>query len=210
MPDLPRPLGGAYAAMLARWEWDVALLQEVPPWWPPRLAAACGARAFTARTSRNQLLPVMRALAARRPDVAKSWGGGANAILVRGVPVAAHRRARLAWCPERRVMHAVRAAGVWFANLHATAHDEGRAQADLDRAGAALLRWAGGGPAVIGGDMNTRTPALAGFDPCAGHVLDWVFARGLRCAGPARLPERRDPVLGVLLSDHRPVVAALA
>ena len=29
-----------FAAALASWEWDVALLQEVPPWWPRRLAAA--------------------------------------------------------------------------------------------------------------------------------------------------------------------------
>ena len=67
----------------------------------------------------------------------KSWGGGANAILVRGdVPVTAHHRLRLALRPERRVLHAVCAGGVWFGNLHATAHDEARAQADLNRAAA--------------------------------------------------------------------------
>jgi endonuclease/exonuclease/phosphatase family metal-dependent hydrolase len=210
VPDVPRPLGGAFAAMLAGWEWDVALLQEVPPWWPERLAAACGARAFTAKTSRNQLPAVSRALAARRPDVIRSWGGGANAILVRGdVPVTAHHRLRLALAPERRVLHAVCAGGIWFGNLHATAHDEARAQADLRRAAGALRRWAGDGAAVIGGDTNTRTPAFPGFEPCGGHVLDWVFARGLRCAGPVTVPPRHDARLGVNLSDHRPVLAAV-
>jgi endonuclease/exonuclease/phosphatase (EEP) superfamily protein YafD len=141
----------------------------------------------------------------------KSWGGGANAILVRGGrPVSAHRRLRLALRPERRVMQAVRAGGAWFANLHATAHDEARAQADLDRAAAALLRWSAGEPAVIGGDTNTRTPAFPGFEPCAGHVLDWVFARGMTCAGEGRVLTRGDPALGVNLSDHRPVLATLA
>ena len=36
VPDGPRPLGGAFAACLREWEWDAALLQEVPPWWPPQ------------------------------------------------------------------------------------------------------------------------------------------------------------------------------
>ncbi len=211
VPDVPRPLGGAFAAMLAGWDWDVALLQEVPPWWPERLGVACGAQAFTARTSRGQLLPLARVLAARRPDVVKSWGGGANAILVRGgVRVTAHHRLRLALRPERRVMHAVCAGGVWFGNLHATAHDEARAQDDLRRAAAALVRWSGGGPAVIGGDCNTHTPAFPGFKPCGGNVLDRVFARGMACAGPAELPARHDRGVGADLSDHRPVIATLA
>ena len=33
-----------FAAALAGWEWDVALLQEVPPWWPPALARAAAPR----------------------------------------------------------------------------------------------------------------------------------------------------------------------
>ena len=43
-----------FAATLAGWEWDVALLQEVPPWWPPRLAIAAGAEERMLLTSRNQ------------------------------------------------------------------------------------------------------------------------------------------------------------
>ena len=44
----PEPAGTLAAqrvrGALAGWEWDVALLQEVPPWWPPLLAAAAGAQ----------------------------------------------------------------------------------------------------------------------------------------------------------------------
>lgn len=210
VPDVPGPLGGAFAAQLAAWEWDVALLQEVPPWWPERLAERCGASAHTVMTSRNQFQPLARIVAARRPDVVKSWGGGANAILVRGMRVTEHRRLRLALRPERRMFQAVRADGRWFGNLHATAHDEARAQADLDRAAAALRRWAGDEPAAIGGDTNTRTPAFPGFEPCAGHVLDWVFTRGMRCARVGELPSRHSAALGANLSDHRPVIATVA
>src|SRR6186713_1029267 len=91
VPDAPREQLAEFAAALAWWEWDVALLQEVPPWWPPELAEAAGADHRAVLTSRHELLPVRRALAQRWPDVMKSSGGGANAILVRGVPIAEHR-----------------------------------------------------------------------------------------------------------------------
>ena len=176
----------------------------MPPWWPPQLAAACGAQAFTAPTSREQVLPLARVLAARRPDVVKSWGGGANAILVRGAGVTAHARLRLRLTPERRVLHAVRRAdGVWLANVHASAHEVARAQADLERAAAALRRWAGDEPIVFGGDLNTRTPAVPGFAHAGGHVLDHVFVRGLEVAAPAITLERHG------LSDHVPVLATV-
>lgn len=206
MPDVPRPLGGRFARALAGWEWDVALLQEVPPWWPERLASACGAVAFTARTSRNQLLPLTRAAAARRPDVVKSWGGGANAILLRGgPPVTAHARLRLRLTPERRVLHAVRRAdGIWLANVHASAHEVSRAQADLDRCAEALVRWSAGEPVVFGGDLNTRTPRVAGFEYAGGHVLDHVFTRGLGVGAPVVTLERHG------LSDHVPVLVTVA
>src|SRR5215208_4585033 len=40
VPDAPREQLADFAARLAGWEWDVALLQEVPPWWPPTLGRA--------------------------------------------------------------------------------------------------------------------------------------------------------------------------
>ena len=123
----------------------------------------------------------------RRPDLVKSNGGGANAILVRGQRIAEHRRARLRRRPERRVVHAVRLAdGTWVANLHAQVHDEAGAQADVARSAAAVLGWAGDAPAVLGGDLNTRRPAVPGLRLVAGHGVDHVAARGLgrlRAAG---------------------------
>ena len=56
-PPAGRPLFDEFAAMLAGWPWDVALLQEVPPWWPPQLARATGADERHVLTSRNFLLP---------------------------------------------------------------------------------------------------------------------------------------------------------
>lgn len=204
-PDVPRALSREFAATLAGWEWDVALLQECPPWWPGPLARAATAHPYRALTSRNQLLPVLRPIASRRPDIAKSWGGGCNAILVRGSPATAHARRRLRLRPERRVMHSVRlASGVWVGNVHAQAHRARWAQADLDESAGALMRWSKGEPAVLGGDLNIRGPVVPGFEHAGGHVLDHVFARGLRVAEPARTLERGN------LSDHVPVLAALA
>lgn len=204
VPDTPHDLLPEFAARLASWDWDVAMLQEVPPWWPPVLGAAAGALAFTARTSRNQLPALRRIVAEYRPDVIRSGGGGANAILVRARTVTEHRRRRVALWPERRVFHAVRRDdGLWVGNLHATAHDVARAQGDLNESADALLRWAGGAAAIIGADCNTRTPSFPGFEHCGGHVLDHVFARGLVAAGPPELPDRHG------LSDHVPVLVAL-
>jgi endonuclease/exonuclease/phosphatase family metal-dependent hydrolase len=204
VPPAGRDLLAEYAAALAGWSWDVALLQEVPPWWPPALGEAAGASARTALTSRNWGLPVRRAVARRWPDLIKSNGGGANAILVRGEPPTDHRRATLRLRPERRVVHAVRLAdGIWVANLHAQVHSEARAQADLATAARALDGWAAGGPAVLGGDTNTRRPVAPGFDVIGGCDVDFVLARGLTGRGPVR------PLAHGHLSDHAPVVADL-
>jgi endonuclease/exonuclease/phosphatase family metal-dependent hydrolase len=205
VPDEPRSLLADFAAQLAAWEWDVALLQEVPPWWPPALGRACGASARTALTSRNWLLPVTRRVAERRPDLIKSWGGGANAILVRGEAVLAHRVGTLRRWPERRIVHGVRLErGWWIANLHAQAHSEARAQADIARAETAAIAWSAGAPVVLGGDLNTRAPVAPGFEPAAGHSVDHVLVRLLRVGGPGRTLDRGP------LSDHLPVLAEVA
>jgi endonuclease/exonuclease/phosphatase family metal-dependent hydrolase len=113
VPPAGRPLLHEFASALAGWEWDVALLQEVPPWWPPLLAHACGAEAVVARTSRNAGLVLRRVVASRRPDLLKSNGGGCNAILVRPpLRIDAHATRRLRIRPERRVLHAVRVGGL--------------------------------------------------------------------------------------------------
>jgi endonuclease/exonuclease/phosphatase family metal-dependent hydrolase len=201
VPDVPRSLLADFGAQLAAWRWDVALLQEVPPWWPPALGRACGASARTALTSRNWVLPVSRWAAERRPDVIKSWGGGANAILVRGESVLDHRVRTLRSWPERRVVHGVRLErGWWVCNLHAQAHSEARAQADVALAAATAIEWATGAPVVLGGDLNTRDPVAPGFELVAGHSVDHLLARRLRPAAPGRTLDRGD------LSDHVPVV----
>jgi endonuclease/exonuclease/phosphatase family metal-dependent hydrolase len=204
VPPRDEELLGAFAARLADWEWDVALLQEVPPWWPGALAAAAGAAERHARTSRNQLLPLRRALAQRRPELMKSGGGGANAILVRG-EITAHARRRLCVWPERRVVHAVRdGAGRWFANLHATVHHDAHARRDIALARATALRWAADAPLVLGGDLNVRDPDVPGLAHAGAGGVDHVYAHGLVAVAPAELLDRGT------LSDHAPVRVTLA
>src|SRR4051794_1984268 len=203
VPPAGRTLQHEFATALARWDWDVALLQETPPWWPPLLAAEHD----VALTSRNALLPLRRALAERAPDLMRSGGGSANAILVRGNErIAARARRRLRVWPERRVVHAVRLepSGVWVANLHAQVHSEPRARADAAEAAAALRRWAGDdAPIVLGGDFNVRRPGAEGFTPAGGHGVDHVLVRHLRAAGRAQVLDRGP------LSDHAPVLVEL-
>ncbi len=205
LPPAGRSLLDEYAAIIAGWEWDVALLQEVPPWWPPELARASGAHARTALTSRNILLGARRWIAERWPDLIKSNGGGANAILVRGGEIREHRKATLRLWPERRVVHAVRlGSGAWTANLHAQVHSPERAQADITLAATLVRRWAGKAPALLGGDLNVREPRAPGFVYAGGHNVDHVLVLGMKAAGTARTLARGR------LSDHRPVVIELA
>jgi endonuclease/exonuclease/phosphatase family metal-dependent hydrolase len=203
-----RPLLGEFCAALAGWEWDVALLQEVPPWWPPALGARCGAQHRLVLTSRNALLPLRRALAERWPDAIKSNGGGANAILVRTGEVAEHRTRRLCLLPERRWVHAVRVIGLqgramWFGNLHATGGNRAGGLRDARRAAASTLGWAAGEPIVLGGDFNLRSLSLDGFHHVGGHAVDHVFAHALEASGPVDVLERGR------LSDHAPVAVTL-
>ena len=208
VPPSGRDLLPEFTAALAGWDWDVALLQEVPPWWPARLGAACGASARMALTSRNLGLPLRRPIAERWPDLIKSNGGGANAILVRGEAIAEHRRATLRLLPERRVVHAVRLrrSGTWVANLHAQVRTEAGALADLARAARAASGWAGpAAPVVLGGDCNVPSPRADGFAHVAGRGVDHVLVRGgLAAVGPARVLPRQGG-----LSDHLPLLVEL-
>jgi endonuclease/exonuclease/phosphatase family metal-dependent hydrolase len=201
VPPAGRALLGSFAAALASWEWDVALLQEVPPWWPGPLAAFTGADERHVLTSRNLALPLRRAIAVRDPDLLGANGGGANAILVRGA-IREHRRVLLRRLPERRRAHGVRLAdGTWVVNVHAHNAPPALALADCERARAAALGWAAGAPLVLGGDLNVRRPVLAGLHHVAGNHVDHLLARGLD--GRGRVLDRGR------LSDHPPVVATL-
>ncbi|HUA04376.1 MAG TPA: endonuclease/exonuclease/phosphatase family protein [Solirubrobacteraceae bacterium] len=202
VPPAGHDLLSEFADALGGWEWDVALLQEVPPWWPAPLAARLDAEERYVLTSRNFGLRVRRAIAIRRPDVIKSNGGGANAILVRGDTITEHRWRRLCIWPERRWVHAVRLheAGIWVANTHC-----GGPIRDARRAAEATLRWGpAGSPRVLGGDFNIREPALDGFTYAGGHGVDEFYVRGLSVSSGAEI---LDPGH---LSDHAPVAITLA
>jgi endonuclease/exonuclease/phosphatase family metal-dependent hydrolase len=206
VPSAGHDLLDAFAAALAAWQWDVALLQEVPPWWPPELAARAGEQVAWRRvlTSRNFALPARRAIAVRWPDLIKSNGGGANAILVRRGQIEEHRTLRLCIWPERRQLQAVRlASGAWIGNLHATVHDDAAARRDAERARRAVLEWSGTSTAILGGDFNVRSLSLEGFRFAGGHDVDLVFARGLRPVGDVEVLDRGR------LSDHAPVAVKL-
>jgi endonuclease/exonuclease/phosphatase family metal-dependent hydrolase len=204
-PPARRSLLRDYTATIAGWQWDVALLQEVPPWWPPELARGAGADHRLALTSRNELLPVRRFIAERWPDIIKSHGGGSNAILVRGQRIVEHRTLRLRRFPERRVMHAVLLErGVWVGNLHAQAHATARARADTARAAGALLEWSAGRPALLGGDFNDQEPRPGGFASAGGRNVDHLLVHGARGKGPPQ------PLSHVPLSDHAPLVFEVA
>jgi endonuclease/exonuclease/phosphatase family metal-dependent hydrolase len=203
VPPAGRPLAREFAAALAGWSWDVALLQEVPPWWPPMLAAHARAEHRTVLTSRNLGLPLRRAIASRRPDLLQANGGGCNAILVRG-HVLEHRVHRLRRRPERRWCHGVRLESGWVVNVHAQNRPEELARADDAEALAAARSWAAGAPLVLGGDLNVRAPELPGLLHVAGHDVDHVLTDGRPAAGPAEVLERGQ------LSDHAPVAVTLA
>jgi endonuclease/exonuclease/phosphatase family metal-dependent hydrolase len=207
VPAAGRDLMQSFGAALAGWEWDVALLQEVPPWWPAALAAASGSTdSRMVLTSRNGALALRRAIAVRWPDLIKSRGGGANAILVRpgAGAVAEHRVLRLCRLPERRWLHAVHLdCGVWVGNLHATVHHDARARAEAAVAGQTMLAWAAGAPAVLGGDFNVRALELDGFTLAAGDDVDLVFGAGLSTLGAAEI------LHSAPLSDHAPLSVAL-
>jgi endonuclease/exonuclease/phosphatase family metal-dependent hydrolase len=204
-PPSGRSLTAEFAEALAGWEWDVALLQEVPPWFPEPLAAAAGAEQRLQLTSRNQLLPLTRAISVRNPDLLKSWGGGCNAILVRGQPILEHRALRLRRWRESRWVHGVRLAGGWVVNVHSHNHPEPAALADTQKAIAAARAWAGGTPLVFGGDINLKpAPDFPGLVHVAGNHVDHLFTDGRPAAGKAKVINR-----GVL-SDHPPVAVTLA
>jgi endonuclease/exonuclease/phosphatase family metal-dependent hydrolase len=227
--DYKHLLRSEFGALLAGFEWDVALLQEAPPRWFHELASAAGADGRLVKTSRNQFAFLRGWIADRRPDLIKSGEGGSNQVLVRFPwSVAEERHLTLARLPERRRMIWVRlrhraGASLCIANLHATAHDPQRAARELELAARTAREWSGADPLILGGDFNAR-PAVVpwvferlrrdGFSaPTADRVIDHLLARGAAVLErPRQLPpeQREVTVAGarVRLSDHAPVVAA--
>ncbi|HLI58057.1 MAG TPA: endonuclease/exonuclease/phosphatase family protein [Solirubrobacteraceae bacterium] len=167
--------GAELAAALDGWAWDVALLQEVPPWWPERICAAlhCEARWATAR--RVPLLRMRRAFPGR---AAGAVVGGGGAILARSDRIIGEHSLLLGRRPERRLVHGVAlACGVWVSNLHASG---GPAAADDLRAAVrASTQWARAArlPLILGGDLGAAAE-VERLHPAAD-------AEGLRTAAAA-------------------------
>jgi endonuclease/exonuclease/phosphatase family metal-dependent hydrolase len=224
-----RELRDEFAAMLARMEWDVALLQETPPRFAGALAGAAGAESHRVLTSRNGLGALRAAAARLNPDLIASGEGGSNLTLVRpeGALGGIVERRGLAiheGRPERRAMALTRtASGVCVANLHATNDIPDLAVEDVLLAARAATEFAGGAPLLFGGDLNLRPrqnpevfERLAGEfglgEPTAPDAIDHLLARDLTVLTP---PARRDPErreigqdgLALRLSDHAPVEA---
>jgi endonuclease/exonuclease/phosphatase family protein len=203
-----RSLFGEFATALAGMTWDVALLQESPPRWAPRLAEALGAEIHVVLTSRNELSPLSGWLGELNPDLIASWEGGSNLTLFRGAlleadPAIAERRELEIHNgrPERRAMAFTRtAAGLCVANLHATNDRPDLAGPEVLRAAEVAVDWAADAPLLFGGDLNLRPaeqPQV--FDqlrqkhelepPTAPHRIDHLLARGIRLLEfPADLP----------------------
>jgi endonuclease/exonuclease/phosphatase family metal-dependent hydrolase len=216
LPPAGRALAAEFAGRLEEWEWDVALLQEVPPWWPPLLARSAGAEPRTALTSRNAGLALRRAIAERRPDAIKSNGGSCNAILARQA-IIEHHALRLRVWPERRVAQLAKLRdGTCVVNFHGSTR-VGFAETELERLWSHALAWAGEAPLILGGDLNLRSPRAPDGD--IAHVarrdVDHLFTRGFEPSTEAELlarcvvlDEDRLPPR-VQLSDHVPLVVGL-
>jgi endonuclease/exonuclease/phosphatase family metal-dependent hydrolase len=202
-PDAGCDQREVFTAALADWEWDVALLQEVPAWWPASLAESLAAEYRLVLTSRNALVPLRRAVARRWSHLIPS-GGGANVILARRDRIVGDRSMRLSGFPQRRWMHgAWLACGVWIVNLHSST-DELRAQRDGDLAAAESLRWAAGGPLVVGGDFNLRHPRPDGLRQVGARDVDHIFVGArMEPVGAAEIVQRGSP------SDRPPLVATV-
>jgi len=228
--QMNRDLLGEFAQVLASAEWDVALLQECPPRFAEPLARACDAKAHRVLTSRNSL-GGLRALAARiNPDLVASAEGGSNLTLVRQQgslgPIAERQELAIhEGKPERRALALTYvAAGVCFANLHATNDQPALAAEDVLMAAEAAVVWASDSPLVFGGDLNLRPGEDPGvFDvlrerfglegPTGPEAIDHLLSRGMSVAEPTVSwpPEarelRRPDGLALRLSDHAPVQA---
>jgi endonuclease/exonuclease/phosphatase family metal-dependent hydrolase len=216
LPAARRALLGEFTECLAGWSWDVALLQEVPPWWPAALARGARAEQRRALTSRNALLPLRRLVAERRPELIKSNGGGCNAVLSR-TPIAEHRAVRLRVRPERRVAQLIRLAdGTCLVNYHASTR-VALAEDELARLWRRALDFAGGAALILGGDLNLRSPVAPGSAGRVAHLgardVDHLFARGAVALGDAEVLDRRVELGGdgeVELSDHPPLRVSVA
>jgi endonuclease/exonuclease/phosphatase family metal-dependent hydrolase len=220
--QLNRDLLGEFARLLARWSWDVALLQECPPRWNTALASACDASTHRALTSRDWFLPLTSAIARVNPDLVASWEGGSNLTLVRQGEILERRSLVLRRLPERRVMAFTRlASGLCVANLHASGPDA-LAAPEIEGAARQAVEWSSDSPLLFGGDLNLKPEGSSvfaqlersfGLRPALPGSIDHLLSRRLQVIDPpqAAAPAEREVEvdgLAVRLSDHAPVTAA--
>jgi endonuclease/exonuclease/phosphatase family metal-dependent hydrolase len=220
-----RPLRAEFAAMLASYDWDVALLQEAPPRWLPALARGAGAcSAASALTARNFGAPLRGRLAELNPDLMGSWEGGSNQLLVRPPwRIVETRRLTLTRRPERRRMLWARLRGsggatLAIANMHLTAHNSPQAGREALLAAEHAVAWAGEDPLIFGGDLNApetfrelreRFGLVPEPEPKAIEGL--LGSRVEVVESPRTLPPEARELPGpagrlLRLSDHPPVV----
>jgi endonuclease/exonuclease/phosphatase family metal-dependent hydrolase len=222
-----RDLFDEFADVLAAADWDVALLQELPPRWAHRLARACGADMQLTLTSRNWLRSIRRPIAERRPDLMGAWEGGANAILARGALRSrlGSKEVVLRGRPERRMVTLARLdPGVVIANIHASGPSPAAAE-DTRMAAEAAASWAGDDPLIFGGDLNVTPDESGVFDelarrfdlrpPTGPHAIDHLLSQGLEIlepptAWPDEARQVPDGDRAIRLSDHAPVRARFA
>ncbi|MEA2391491.1 MAG: hypothetical protein QOK31_1600 [Solirubrobacteraceae bacterium] len=227
-----RPLEREFATVLRRLDWDVALLQEVPPRWSRWLPGEMAAQGASALTDRNSLAP-LRTLAARlNPDLIASNEGGSNQTVVRAPwRIDDQRVFTMTERPERRQMLWTRLRSpdggeVAVANLHASVRSAAGASDQVIAAAERAVDWAGELPLVFGGDLNHsplhQPEVFAELEqrfglapPTAPGAIDHLLMRGLEVVEPPHeLPDSvrevpLDDALVLRLSDH-PCVAALA
>jgi endonuclease/exonuclease/phosphatase family metal-dependent hydrolase len=217
-PSPKRSLLPEFVEVLNELDWHVALLQEAPPRWRDELARELHAESAIALTSRNFGAPARAWIADRRPNLIKSNEGGSNQLLVRAPwRIAETRELTVARLPERRRMLWARLDGpgeLAVANLHGSVDSVRGASAQVLRAAAQAVEWAGDLPLLFGGDLNlrpTRQPDVfleleRRFDlraPTAPDAIDHLLARRLDILEPPRL----GPALP--LSDHAYVTTAV-
>ena len=226
-----RSLRPEFIDWIAAADWDVALLQEAPPRWLPRLCRECGAAGVLALTSRNFLPRLRGVLADWNTDLIGSDEGGSNQLLVRPPwRVAERRRLTLAVSPERRRMlwarlEAPGRSPLCVGNVHLST-DQNAAIAEAGVAARRAVEWAGDAPLVLGGDFNFRQARRPGAyerleaayglaAPTAPTAIDHLLVRGAAVDHPPRAlpPEEREVLqpdgLRLRLSDHAPVVARI-
>lgn len=193
---------------------DVLCLQELPVWSADHLADWSGMAAFV-EVARPPWRPVwLSGLVTRVHNglLRSAFAGQANAILARpgldahgigSVQVSDPGR-------ERRICHAVRAAGIVIATTHLSAPaDVAGQERELERCAAFALEHARSGePVVIAGDLNLHEPRLGGFS-AGGPGIDHVLVRGAPSAPVTVWAHGRRVENGRVLSDHAPVEATV-